>query len=76
MGLGWRRPSPPLSFVNSLYHPDSLKAMAASCESCPIRRRAEKRPNSLIARIWRWHTGWCPGWKAYQKSLAEEPRAD
>ncbi|HNR57883.1 MAG: hypothetical protein PHN90_04845 [Methanothrix sp.] len=50
--------------------------MAASCESCPIRRRAEKRPNSLIARIWRWHTGWCPGWRAYRKSLAEELRAD
>lgn len=50
--------------------------MATTCENCFIRRRAEKRPGSLIARVWRWHTGWCPGWKAYQKSLAEEKRPD
>ncbi|MCP1393032.1 MAG: hypothetical protein PHO60_10355 [Methanothrix sp.] len=47
--------------------------MPQTCESCPIRRRAEKRPDTLIARIWKWHTDWCPGWKAYQKSLAEKP---
>jgi hypothetical protein len=43
-----------------------------SCENCPMRKRAEQKPNSLIAKIWRWHTGWCPGWKAYQKALAEQ----
>jgi len=42
------------------------------CENCPMRKRAEQKPNSLIAKIWRWHTGWCPGWKAYQKALAEQ----
>jgi hypothetical protein len=26
----------------------------------------------MIARIWTWHTKWCPGWKAYQESLAKE----
>jgi hypothetical protein len=39
------------------------------CETCVIRRRAEAKPKSFIARLWRWHTGWCPGWKAYQRSL-------
>ncbi|MBN1322376.1 MAG: hypothetical protein JW986_00035 [Methanotrichaceae archaeon] len=39
------------------------------CERCPLRRYAEKRPGSILARIWHWHTGWCPGWKAYQESL-------
>jgi hypothetical protein len=43
-----------------------------SCENCPMRKRAEQKPNSLIAKIWRWHTGWCPGWKAYQKALTEQ----
>jgi hypothetical protein len=43
-----------------------------SCENCPMRKKAEEKPNSLIARFWRWHTGWCPGWKAYQKALAEQ----
>ena len=43
-----------------------------SCRRCRIKAYAERRPGSLIARIWRWHTGWCPGWKAYQRSLAEQ----
>lgn len=41
------------------------------CEDCPLRKKAEAQPKSLFARLWRWHTSWCPGWKAYQKSLAE-----
>ena len=43
----------------------------AICENCPIRRYAERKPASFIARVWKWHTGWCPGWKAYQKSVTE-----
>ncbi len=39
------------------------------CEDCSIRRRAEAKPHSLLARLWRWHTAWCPGWKAYQEAL-------
>ncbi len=35
-----------------------------------MRLNAEKNPKSIISRIWRWHTGWCPGWKAYQAELA------
>jgi hypothetical protein len=42
------------------------------CEDCPIRKRAEQKPDTLLARLWRWHTTWCPGWKAYQKSLAKK----
>jgi hypothetical protein len=45
------------------------------CASCGIRRQAEANPNSVMARVWKWHTGWCPGWRAYQNALkdAEEP---
>jgi len=46
--------------------------MKSRCETCSMRKRAEKNPNSIISKIWRWHTGWCPGWKAYQKELAEQ----
>ena len=46
-----------------------------ACEKCWVKAYAERKPGSLIARIWRWHTGWCPGWKAYQKSLAQEQTA-
>ncbi len=45
------------------------------CETCPIRMKAEAQPKSLIARIWRWHTKWCPGWKAYQEHLARQNAA-
>jgi hypothetical protein len=27
-----------------------------------------------MARLWRWHTGWCPGWKAYQAHLADQAK--
>lgn len=44
------------------------------CEDCPLRKKAEANPKSLIARLWRWHTRWCPGWKAYQAYLAEQAK--
>lgn len=42
-----------------------------NCEKCHLRAYAEKKPTSFLARLWRWHTSWCPGWKSYQRSLAE-----
>ena len=42
------------------------------CANCPMRLKAEEKPNSLVARFWRWHTGWCPGWKAIRSTLAEK----
>jgi len=53
---------------------DKSKIMAEkkfACETCPLRKYSDRHPHSIISRVWRWHTGWCPGWKAYQKSLAE-----
>ncbi len=41
----------------------------SKCHTCGLRARAEKKPRSLIARLWRWHTKWCPGWRAYVKEL-------
>jgi hypothetical protein len=46
-----------------------------ACENCPIRKRAEQKPASLLAKLWRWHITWCPGWKAYQKSLSANKAA-
>lgn len=42
-----------------------------NCEQCAWRAQAEANPRSFKARLWRWHTRWCPGWKKYQRSLAE-----
>jgi hypothetical protein len=43
--------------------------LESKCASCPMRARAEENPKSFTSRLWRWHTGWCPGWKAYLKEL-------
>gem|GEM_PF-2622081 len=40
-----------------------------ACERCRLRRYAERRPRALLARLWHWHTKWCPGWKKYQDTL-------
>jgi hypothetical protein len=42
------------------------------CATCPMRLKSEAKPKSFLARIWKWHTSWCPGWKAYQESLSSE----
>ena len=42
------------------------------CATCPMRLKAEEKPKSIMARLWRWHTTWCPGWKAYQESLENQ----
>ncbi len=42
-----------------------------NCDNCALRKKADQKPNSFMARLWRWHTKWCPGWKAYQRHLAE-----
>lgn len=43
----------------------------SGCKTCKFRAFAEKRPDSIWAKLWRWHTSWCPGWKSYQRSLEE-----
>ena len=50
--------------------------MRLPCESCAMRRRAEAKPDSFIAKLWRWHTRWCPGWKAYQRQQQAQSRGD
>jgi hypothetical protein len=45
-----------------------------NCENCGFRAKYDKAPRSLLGRLWRWHAGWCPGWKGYMKSLSDEDR--
>ena len=46
----------------------------SNCESCLFRARYDKNPKSILGRLWRWHTNFCPGWKAYMKSIPEEKK--
>lgn len=48
----------------------------SKCATCSLRVASEKNPKSFKARLWRWHTTWCPGWKAYQRELAKAGSAD
>lgn len=47
--------------------------MQSRCDVCKFRAYAERKPESFIAWLWRWHTRWCPGWKAYQAELERSP---
>ncbi len=44
------------------------------CARCRFRARYDQDPRSLLGRLWRWHAGWCPGFRAYLKSLPVEER--
>jgi hypothetical protein len=46
-----------------------------ACATCALRQQAEANTKALMSRLWRWHTGWCPGWKAYQAYLAQQTRS-
>jgi hypothetical protein len=47
-----------------------------NCENCGFRAKYDKNPKSLLGRLWRWHAGWCPGWKKYMRSLSDEERTE
>ncbi len=49
--------------------------MQSNCEKCKLRSYSERKPTSFLGRIWRWHIRWCPGWRAYQRKLAESLKA-
>ncbi|MFO8058308.1 MAG: hypothetical protein R6V10_13530 [bacterium] len=44
------------------------------CPECPLRAKYDKNPKSILGRLWKFHIKFCPGWKAYLKSLPEEER--
>ncbi len=44
------------------------------CPTCGFRKKYDTKPRSFLGRLWRWHAGWCPGWKAYMATLPEEDR--
>ncbi|BBO68001.1 hypothetical protein DSCA_19310 [Desulfosarcina alkanivorans] len=51
------------------------RELMSKCESCTFRRKFDQNPNSFWGRLWKWHIGWCPGWKLYLKSLDEAKRS-
>ena len=47
-----------------------------SCTNCGFRAKYDNNLKSFLGRLWRWHIGWCPGWKAYIKSLPDNERIE
>ena len=47
-----------------------------SCANCAFRAKYDNNPKSILGRIWRWHAGWCPGWKSYMKSIPDDERVN
>ncbi len=47
-----------------------------NCENCRFRAKYDENPRALLGRLWRWHAGWCPGWKQYMASVSAEKRAE
>ncbi len=45
-----------------------------NCENCSFRAKYANNPNSFLGKLWRWHANWCPGWKSYINSLADEDK--
>jgi len=48
----------------------------SSCNTCRFRAKYDRKPTSILGRIWRWHIGFCPGWKKYYANLSEEERRE
>lgn len=48
----------------------------SKCSNCTMKSRYDRNPNSIISKIWKWHTTWCPGWKSYLKSLPENEKKE
>lgn len=47
-----------------------------SCDNCKFRAKVGDSPDTLLGKIWVWHTAVCPGWKRYVKArfeYGEEP---
>ncbi len=61
------------TFADNKTHID-MSAKQHNCASCPIRARHDKAPRSPVGRFWRWHIGFCPGWKKYFASLGDAER--
>ena len=47
-----------------------------NCANCAFRAKYDNKPKSFLGRLWRWHIGFCPGWKSYMTSLSPEERTN
>ncbi len=46
-----------------------------NCAKCRFRAIYDTNTKSPLGRVWRWHIGWCPGWKGYMETLSADESA-
>jgi hypothetical protein len=51
-----------------------MDVSASSCANCKFRATYDRKPKSFLGRLWRWHAGWCPGFRSYLLSLPDAER--
>lgn len=49
------------------------RLLAGCCHKCPMCSFVDKKPNSAVGKLMRWHRTWCPVWKAHTKVYGEKP---
>ena len=49
------------------------RTMARSCHNCKMCPHADRKPDSILGKLMRWHRTWCPAWAAYTKVYGEKP---
>ena len=47
-----------------------------NCEDCKFRAYYDKKPKSILGKIWLWHAAWCPGFKKYITSVSDDQRLE
>ena len=46
------------------------------CADCGFRKKYDDNPRSFLGKVWRWHAGWCPGWRKFMESMPEDERRE
>jgi len=49
------------------------RILARSCHNCRMCSYADRKPDSTLGKLIRWHRTWCPAWAAHTKVYGEKP---
>ena len=49
------------------------RALAGLCHHCGVCPAADRKLDSILGRLMRWHRTWCPAWAAHTKVYGRKP---
>lgn len=56
-----------MTTIDDKQHNVLVRLMAQRCEKCALCRHARENPESLVARLVRFHGRFCPFWRAHER---------